>query len=257
MNPVLTRSIVLLDKPAGISSFRAAQIAARKLHLRKAGHTGTLDTDVTGVLVVALEEATKAISQLMGLDKGYEGVLRLSERVGERELRAACRGFVGRIVQLPPIKCAVKRRPRERTVYAFDIAGFRGDEADFRVEAQAGTYVRALLRDLGAKLGCQAGMVRLRRTHVGPFELAECVQLKDLRPEDAMDVVRALERVGLETVTLTAEEVRQVQKGRPIARTPRAKADPSTKVLVDADGRLQALARWQDEGLRPFRVLSG
>jgi len=251
-----TRAVVLLDKPAGITSFRAARAAARRFGVRKAGHTGTLDAGVTGVLVVALGEATKAISQLVGLDKGYEGTVRFDAPVDEEALRAAMARFVGRIVQVPPLRSAVKRRPRERTVHRFEPTAFRGAEADFIAEVQAGTYVRALLRDLGTALGREVRMAALRRTFVGPFHIEECRPLDALRPEHAIGVVEALERVGLARVTIGPDQERAVRQGKPLPADGPPPDDAETRVLVNGRGHIVALARWREEGLRPFRVFA-
>jgi tRNA pseudouridine55 synthase len=253
MSVDLKRSVVLLDKPAGLSSFKTAQMAAQKLHLRKCGHTGTLDENVTGVLVVAFEHATRAISELVGLDKGYEGTMRALQPLDEDALRAACAEFVGRIMQLPPAKCAVKREVRPRTVHSFEILRVRGDEADFVAEVEAGTYIRALLRDVGEKIGNKLGMASLRRTHVGPFRIEECVTVGQLRPVHAFNIVDALRRVGLEVMTLTDEQVREARRGNPVGRADSDEPGPS-RVLVDAEGKLVALARNRANGIWPWRV---
>ena len=255
----LTRSVVLIDKPAGPTSFVVARCVARTLGFKRAGHTGTLDSNVTGVLVVAIEEATKGISQLVGLDKGYEGQMKFSRPISDDELRAACACFVGRIAQMPPEKCAVKRRLRLRTVHSFDITGLCSDGAggtlaEFSVEVEAGTYVRTLVADLGEKLGCRAELVSLRRTHVGPFRLDECVALDRLGPEHAIYIVEALERVGLKKVVLTPEQIRAAQRGMPVAveSAPSESGKMGTGTIfpkIPKSGACPRVAQWR---LSPF-----
>ena len=248
-------SVLLLDKPEGPTSYRAARVAAQRLGVRKVGHTGTLDANVSGVLVIALGEATKAVPHLFGLDKGYAGTMAFETPQQETRLREAMAPFVGRIVQIPPLKSAVKRRPRERTVHRFEITDFRGTEADFAAEVEAGTYVRALLRDVGMALDTPIAMRSLRRTFVGPFGIDECVALDDVSPGSLIGLVDALSRAGVERVVITAEEEELVRMGRFI-RVDDSPADDAPRVLADEAGRVIALARRRCEGLHAFRVFA-
>lgn len=245
-------SIFLIDKPEGMSSFQTARAAARRFGLKKSGHSGTLDMNVTGVLVVAVGEATKAISQLVGLDKTYEGTMSLNNCINERVFRAACRQFTGRIVQLPPVKCAVKRAPRLRTIYSFEITSFKKNEVAFRTHVESGTYIRALIRDIGITLGCKIDMAYLRRTAVGPFTIENCVTLDELNEEHAINVAEALEMAGLEKMLLRDNEIEHVRLGRVLDRTGSPCA--AKKILVDAEGRMVALGRLTHAGVHPFRV---
>jgi H/ACA ribonucleoprotein complex subunit 4 len=137
---------------------------------------------VTGVLPVALENATKAMPVLMGLEKEYVGVMHLHKQIDENLLRQTCLDFVGKIVQVPPVKSAVARRPREREVKFFDILEIEGKDVLFKVGCEAGTYVRKLVHDLGKKLGIGAHMTELRRTRAGNFtedQAHSLVEIKD------------------------------------------------------------------------------
>ena len=252
MKPDPEYSIFLIDKPEGMSSFQTAKATARCFGLKKSGHSGTLDMNVTGVLVVAVGEATKAISQLVGLDKSYEGTMRLQNRINERVFRAACKQFAGRIVQLPPKKCAVKRAPRLRSIYSLDITSFGENEVAFRAKVESGTYIRALIRDIGMMLGCHIEMSSLRRTAVGPFTIDKCVTLEDLSEANAINVADALETAGLEKMVLLDKEIPEVRLGKIIERAD--VASHTIKILVDADGRIVALGRVTDVGVHPFRV---
>lgn len=150
--------------------------------VKKAGHAGTLDPAVTGVLPVALENATKAMPVLMGLEKEYVGIMHLHKEVDESLLRQTVLDFVGKIVQVPPVKSAVARKPRIREIKFFDILEIEGKDVLFKVGCEAGTYVRKLVHQVGEKLGVGAHMTELRRTRAGNFtedQAHPLVEIKD------------------------------------------------------------------------------
>ena len=142
----------------------------RILNLDRAGHSGTLDPQVTGVLPVMLGNATKIANALLTSGKEYVCVMRLHRPDTEENIRAAAREFVGTIYQRPPLRSSVKRRIRTRTIYYLDILEIDGQNVLFRVGCQAGTYIRKLCSDLGKVLGGGAHMAELRRTRTGPFK---------------------------------------------------------------------------------------
>ncbi len=173
--------VVLLDKPSGPTSRQSAEQARRLLGARKVGHGGTLDAKVTGVLPLLLDKARKAQAAFSRLDKAYVGVMRLHADVEPGELASAVRRFTGKIVQVPPVRSKVKRQPRQRRVFSFEILGRDGRDVEFSVECEAGTYIRKLVHDLGEHLGVGAHMLRLRRTRSGPFPQHQCVTLEGLQ----------------------------------------------------------------------------
>ncbi len=177
LDQYLRMGLVLLDKPAGPTSRQAADAVRRALGVDKAGHGGTLDPRVTGVLAVLLGSATRAASALLGCDKVYEGTMRLHGDVEDADLAAVMEQFRGAIEQLPPRRSRVKREPRVRTVYSIEATGARARDVEFRVVCQRGTYIRKLVHDMGQALGCGAHMTSLRRTRAGPFGLDECTTL--------------------------------------------------------------------------------
>jgi len=124
---------------------------------------------VTGVLPIALEEATKVIQALLLSGKEYVCVMRLHSQVPEERIRATLDEFCGTIYQRPPVRASVKRRLRTRKIYYLDLLETDGKNVLFRVGCEAGTYVRKLCYDLGEALGCGAHMRELRRTRAGPF----------------------------------------------------------------------------------------
>ncbi|MHC4788049.1 MAG: RNA-guided pseudouridylation complex pseudouridine synthase subunit Cbf5 [Planctomycetota bacterium] len=172
--------VVALDKPPGLTSRQAAERVAGVLGVAKFGHGGTLDPKVTGVLPVLLGEATRTASLLLGCDKTYGGTMALHGEVPAGRLEEAIGRFRGTITQTPPRRSRVKRRPRRRRIYVFELTERSGRSAGFVVRCQGGTYVRKLVHDLGQELGCGAHMSALRRLRAGPFSADECVTLGEL-----------------------------------------------------------------------------
>jgi tRNA pseudouridine55 synthase len=198
--------LLLIDKPQGITSHDAVDKVRRALETKKVGHAGTLDPMATGLLLMGVGRATRALRFLSDLPKTYEATMRVGVETttldadgevtrespvaaSDEELRAAMAALVGETMQVPPAYSAVKVGGRklyeaarkgetlaapERPIHveSFDLLVRRGDEADFRVVCGSGTYVRALAADVGAALGCGAHLTRLRRTRVGPFNVA-------------------------------------------------------------------------------------
>jgi len=124
---------------------------------------------VTGVLPIALEEATKVIQALLKAGKEYVGVMRLHEDVPERKVIEVTGEFQGKIYQRPPFRASVKRSLRVRTIYYLEILEIDGRDVLFKVGCEAGTYIRKLIHDVGKALGCGAHMQELRRIRAGPF----------------------------------------------------------------------------------------
>jgi tRNA pseudouridine55 synthase len=217
--------ILIVDKPAGVTSFDAVAVARRALGVRRVGHAGTLDPPATGVLPLLVGDATKLTPYLMDHDKEYVASVRfgvttdthdLSGRVlttapvtglSRERLDAACRPFVGRIRQVPPMFSAVhhdgqrlyelarqglevERAPREVVVASIVVEEIGEAVATLRVVCGKGTYIRVLASDLGAALGYGAALERLTRTRVGPFTLRTAVAWGELG-DDQRDSLRA------------------------------------------------------------------
>ncbi|MEM5773169.1 MAG: RNA-guided pseudouridylation complex pseudouridine synthase subunit Cbf5 [Candidatus Aenigmatarchaeota archaeon] len=179
---LIKSSVIIVDKHAGPTSHQVTAWAKEIFGVKKAGHAGTLDPAVTGVLPIALENATKAMPVLMGLEKEYVGVMHLHKEVDESLLRQTVLDFVGKIVQVPPVKSAVARRPREREIKFFDILEIEDKDVLFKVGCEAGTYVRKLVHQVGEKLGAGAHMTELRRIRAGNFtedQAHSLVEIKD------------------------------------------------------------------------------
>lgn len=177
---LIENGVIIVDKPAGPSSHQVSAWVRDIFGVGKAGHGGTLDPNVTGVLPVALSNATKAIGLLHSAGKEYVAVMRLHGDESEERIRQACSHFVGKIRQTPPREAAVKRVEREREIYYIDVMEIRGRDVLFRVGCEGGTYVRVLCEDMGKLLGCGAHMHELRRTRGGIFEESDAHTLHDV-----------------------------------------------------------------------------
>lgn len=207
--------ILLLDKPAGMTSNAALQAVKRLFNARKAGHTGSLDPLATGLLPICLGQATKLSGFLLEADKRYYTTLRLGVRTAtgdaegevlsergtaaidrDRVVEAVTR-FRGKIEQVPPMYSAVKqngvplyklahqgievqRDARTVIIHSLDLLGFEDDTVELDVHCSKGTYVRVLADEIGELLGCGAHVSALRRTGVASFDARRMVTLERL-----------------------------------------------------------------------------
>ncbi len=176
----LNYGIINLDKPKGPTSHQAVDYLKKILNISKAGHSGTLDPGVTGVLPVALERSTRIIGQVLKAGKEYVCVMHLHSEVSEAIIKKAVKEMTGNIKQLPPVKSAVKRQKRFRNVYSVNILEIDGKDVLFTISCQAGTYIRKWVHDFGLKVKVNAHMAELRRTKAGPFTEENLVSLHDL-----------------------------------------------------------------------------
>jgi tRNA pseudouridine55 synthase len=210
--------ILVIDKPAGITSFGVVDEVRRRLGVARAGHTGTLDPMATGVLPICLGEATRIAGLLLEGDKAYEGSATLGietdtldatgqvvsrsdpaavDAVTRERLEEAIASMRGPQLQTPPAYSAIRsggRRsydlarsgeevrlePREVVVYRFELLAFEPPRLDFAVDCSKGTYVRSLVLDLGRELSCGATLSALRRTRSGAFTLERCARLEEV-----------------------------------------------------------------------------
>ena len=176
----IRKGFVVIDKPMGPSSHEVVVWVRRILNVQKTGHTGTLDPRVTGVLPIMIEDATKLVRILQGSEKEYVCLMRLHGDVRTEEIERVLKLFEGKIYQRPPLKSAVKKRIRVRTIYRIDVLEIEGRDVLFKVTTEAGTYIRKLCTDIGEVLGCGAHMQELRRTRTGVFSEDICYTLQDL-----------------------------------------------------------------------------
>lgn len=207
--------ILLLDKPAGISSNAALQRVKRLFFAKKAGHTGSLDPIATGLLPICLGEATKVSAYLLDADKAYQVTIKLGQKTTTADiegevidirpvpgltqdgLEQLLFDFIGEIDQVPPMYSALKkdgqplyklarqgieveRKSRRVKIHSITLREFRSDELDLEVRCSKGTYIRTLAEDIGEQLGCGAHVKVLRRTMTGAFELSRAMTLEKL-----------------------------------------------------------------------------
>ncbi len=236
--------LLLVDKPGGMTSHDVIDVVRRALGTRKVGHAGTLDPMATGLLLIGVGRATRLLRFLGDFPKTYEGTARLGittttldaegEVTSTAEVSAsrdqvlrAMAALTGESMQRPPAYSAVKvggrklyeaarkgerleAEPRAIEVSAFELQRIEGNNVDFLVTCSSGTYVRVLLADVGDALGCGAHLTRLRRTAIGPFEVA------DATPPDAPGTPLPLERAvaHLPRLDLDVEEAIAAGHGR-------------------------------------------
>ncbi|MGB9200786.1 RNA-guided pseudouridylation complex pseudouridine synthase subunit Cbf5 [Methanobacterium sp.] len=177
----ISKGVVNLDKTMGPTSHEIDAWVKRILNVEKTGHGGTLDPRVTGILPIGINKATRVIQMLLGAPKEYVCLMRLHEEISEQRIRDILEEFTGKIFQTPPLKSAVKRELRVRTIYKIDILEIDGQDVLFRINCEGGTYIRKYCHDIGEALGIGAHMAELRRTKSGPFTEDETLKtLQDL-----------------------------------------------------------------------------
>ena len=202
--------VIIIDKPIGPTSHETASFVKKILHLGKTGHTGTLDHNVSGVMVVLLENSCKTAVLFKNNIKNYVGVLKLERDLSEDEVKKAMRLFVGDIYQKPPLASAVAKKLRIRRIYEFDFIEKKGSRVLFKARVDAGTYIRTLCFHLGEFLGVGAEMEELRRTESGVFSENQAVILQKL--VDAYWIYSQGSEKKLNKMILNIEDVLKMMK---------------------------------------------
>jgi len=290
--------LVIVDKPGGMTSHDVVARIRRLAHTRRVGHAGTLDPMATGVLVIGIEKATRLLGHLMLTEKTYEATIRLGQStstddaegqpaggspatgVTREALDAGITALTGEILQVPSSVSAIKVNgqraykltrageapelaARPVTVYEFRVTATRADgdflDVDATVRCSSGTYVRALARDLGTALGTGGHLTALRRTAVGPYDIAHAHTLKELEdqsqdddPERVTPLAEAA-AAAFPRVDLTADDARRLAQGARLP-FPAAAGDGSPIAVFDPDGTLVALVTVDGGWLRSLAV---
>lgn len=178
---LLNYGFILLDKPNGPTSHETVAWVKKILHVEKAGHSGTLDPQVSGVLPIGLGEATKALIVLLLGSKEYHALGRMHSLPTNEKLVQVLKLLTGKIYQKPPQRSAVSRQTRIRNVYEIEVVEQKERLLLLRILCESGTYVRKIFYDMGEILGQGATMIELRRTKVGQFtEDSNLVKMHDL-----------------------------------------------------------------------------
>jgi len=194
--------IIVVDKPRGPSSHEVAAWVGKMLGCQ-VGHSGTLDPQVSGVLLIMLGNAVRLAPLLLQHDKEYICLMRLHGDVDRDRINKLAEEFTGRLYQRPPRKSAVKRNLRIREVHKLDILDVDGRLVLFRVHCDAGTYIRSLCHHMGFVLGVGAHMVELRRTRSGTFGEDSMHTLFDV--QDAAVTARNGDRTALENMVVSVD----------------------------------------------------
>lgn len=177
---LLEQGFVIIDKPYGPTSNQVSHWIKEELDLKKTGHFGTLDPNATGVLPVGLNNGTKIANSLSNAKKVYVAEIELDDEVSEKSIRTTLKQFEGVNTQTPPEKSAVKKEPRERTLYDVELLETKDEKILARLECESGFYVRVLAKQLGEELDTEAEMTELRRTQQGNLEIQDTSTLQDL-----------------------------------------------------------------------------
>ena len=177
--------ILVIDKQPGPTSHEIVAWVKKLLGLDRAGHGGTLDPKVTGVLPIGLQESTKVVQALLESGKEYVCIMKTHAHEEESRIREVLALFNGKIYQRPPVRASVRRRLRIRTIYKIEYLEGDGRNWLFTVACESGTYIRKLCFDVGEILGIGAHMHELRRTRSGPFTEDDLVTMYDL--SEALD----------------------------------------------------------------------
>lgn len=288
--------VLIVDKGPGVTSFDVVAMTRRRLGVRRIGHAGTLDPDATGVLPVLVGEATKLTPYLVDQEKEYVATVRfglttdthdasgrvLSEtevdQLSPERLAEACRAFVGRIRQVPPMYSAihhegrrlyelaragieVEREPREVLVRSIRVEALEGPRATLRIVCGKGTYVRVLAADLGAALGFGGVVERLVRCRVGPFTLRDSVPWTELTEgvRDLWSRVRPAESAlaGWPVVRLDTRSATIFAHGQPADVVPVATTESGFVGVHAVAGALIGVGELMAGGskVRPVRIL--
>jgi tRNA pseudouridine55 synthase len=284
--------LVVVDKPAGLTSHDVVARVRRLAGTRKVGHAGTLDPMATGVLLLGVNKATRLLGHLMLTEKAYDATIRLGaatstddaegevqstasvELLTEDDVRSAAGAFVGDIEQVPSAVSAIKvdgQRAYKRvrageevtlparpvTIHDLLVTQVRPAEGCLDVEVSvrcsSGTYIRAIARDLGAALGVGGHLTRLRRTAVGPFGLADADTLDELAESFTLLDLSEVARRCFPTYTLDEAQSRDVGYGRKLAVD--LGADGAVAVL-SRDGTFLALYEQKGEVAAPVAVFT-
>lgn len=207
--------ILFIDKPSGMTSFDVIRELRKKLKIRKMGHAGTLDPLATGLLIIALESATKEISNYMNLPKEYEVLIEFGKisdsydadgeiketgnlkGIARKDFEELLKDFIGEIDQMPPAFSAkrikgqraydlarkglkVDLKPNKVRIFSIEILDWKWPTVSLRVKCGKGTYIRSLAHDLGQRLGCGGYVKELRRTAIGEFRVPDAQKLDNI-----------------------------------------------------------------------------
>ena len=280
--------IAIVDKPAGLTSHDVVAKARKIFETRKVGHSGTLDPDATGVLILGVGRATRLLQFLTRLPKSYKGEIVFGKETstldssGEiicthdmgglkfSEVREASTKFLGEIEQVPPMVSAVRvggrrlheiareggevdRPPRTVSVKRFEVNPTSDPLVyEVSVDCSSGTYIRSLAADLGTSLGGGAHLQNLRRTAIGSFEESEAVSIEEVVLRDPIAGMR-----DFEMVEVSEEVEKEVTFGKILEKDRLGVNNSGPWAVTNKEGRLLAVYDNYGEKIKPTVVLVG
>lgn len=219
--------LILVNKPTGITSFKLVNIIRKKLNVKKVGHCGTLDPLASGLMIILVGKYTKLQDKFMKQDKVYSAEIKLGIKTDSGDLDGkivsqsdyshvtkeliehACKSFIGKIQQIPPMYSALKfhgqklyelarkgitieRKPREITIYSIDLTDYKKDAFSIRVKCSSGTYIRTLAEDIGTKLNTDTVLINLIREEIGKYKLNDAIDIDDIK-ENSSDCLKQVD----------------------------------------------------------------
>jgi len=248
--------IILINKPSNVTSFAVIDKIKKKFKLKKIGHSGTLDSFATGLLIIGINEGTKILQYYMELEKEYETSFHLGittdtyDITGVKtneyngvlpelvDIENALKDFIGNIEQIPPNYSAIKvkgrrasdwvrkgvsvdLKPRRVTIKSIEVLSYNKPLLTLRILCSKGTYIRAIARDLGEKLGCGAYVSSLKRTKIGSFTLLQALELDEILSKKYLNeyIIPLFDSLPFfQKVILTPEEVQDIFHGKSIRK---------------------------------------
>jgi H/ACA ribonucleoprotein complex subunit 4 len=220
----IKNGIIILDKPSGPSSHQVDRWIKEILKIEKCSHGGTLDPRVSGVLVIALENATKLMPILLTSKKEYVGIIHLHKDIEKEKIENIFKEFIGKVKQLPPVKSAVARKEREREIYYLELLEIEERNVLFKIGCEAGFYVRRFADDIGKKLKIGAHLQELRRTKSGNFSEESAITLQklfdaDKSEEKLREIILPMELViePIGKVVVSDNAIDNICNGAPLA----------------------------------------
>ena len=226
--------------------------------VKKAGHTGTLDPKVTGVLLILLGESRKLAPLFEKLNKTYLGVMYLHEEVETERLKKMLKKFEGEIIQVPPVRSRVKRVARKRIIHRLEIKKTEGRNITLVIECEHGTYIRKLFSDIGDGLGCGAHMKYLRRIAVDGFGEKEIVNLEALKEEKMKYLIEneeIISRLKIKKISVKKDEETKVENGVPIILEKGYNLIQGERVVIFVGKKLRAIGSVDYGKVKIDRVL--
>lgn len=283
--------VIIMDKPKGVTSFKALGIVKRALGTKKVGHTGTLDPDATGVLPILVGKATKAAELLSAADKEYEAKIKLGVRtdtldlsgtvleerevkVSENDIINVIKSFEGDIMQLPPMYSAVsvggrrlydlarsgeevERTERKVNIRSIEVTDISLPYVTFNVSCSKGTYIRTLADDIGEKLSTLAAVAELRRTRCGVFTLENAHTPEEIE-KGAMDCMLPIDTLfeKYSRLDLDGRMSTLIKNGVPAYVS--GQKDGEVLRLYDNEGEFIAIAKVSPTDGRPsLKIIKG